>query len=326
MTADSLDEEFRDFKAPTRHSRRRRRRRKIKIGIIVSMVAIFLGVAGGYLWLRALENRMGLDPEDETEIVRELAEPKGDHINILLVGTDKRLARTSERADSIVFIRADKRKKTAHLLSIPRDTRVNISGRGMDKINHSWAFGGAPLLLATVKDYLDLEVNYFFKVDFAQFEKAVDAMGGVDFDSSAAWYDGELGVQVREGLRHRGGKEAMALVRNRRYGKGGGSDLARVSLQQDFLKAMIAQSVNSYADVPGAANVVSSYVSTNMGLTEMIGVGRIFAGQDIVMESAVLPGRSGMINGVSYIIPDLEAKAELVGAMENGQPFPRSDN
>ena len=147
-------------------------------------------------------------------------------------------------------------------------------------------------------------------------------MGGVDFDSSAAWYDGELGVQVREGLRHRNGKEAMALVRNRRYGKGGGSDLARVSLQQDFLKAMIAQSVNSYADVPGAANVVASYVSTNMGLAEMIGVGRIFAGQDIDMDSAVLPGKSGMISGVSYIIPDLEAKETLVEAMKRSQPFP----
>ncbi len=325
MTAGSLDEEFRDFKPPARHSRKRRRSRKIKIAVIASTVAILLGIAGGFFWLRALEGKMQLDPKVAEEIEKIVAKPKGDQINILLVGTDKRLARKSERADSIVFIRADKKRKTVHLLSIPRDTRVNIPGRGLDKINHAWAFGGAPLMLKTVKNYLDMDVNYFFKVDFAQFEKAVDAMGGVDFDSSAAWYDGELGVQVREGYRHRSGKEAMALVRNRRYGKGGGSDLARVSLQQEFLKAMMAQSINSYADVPGAASVVASYVSTNMGLTQMMVVGRVFAGQEIAMETAVLPGKSGMISGVSYIIPDLQAKEALVKAMERNQPFPKLD-
>ena len=197
-----------------------------------------------------------------------------------------------------------------------------IPGRGMDKINHSWAFGGAPLLIRTVSDFMNQPVNYFFQVDFSQFEKAVDAMGGVDFASQASWYDGELGVGVRPGLQHRGGKEALAIVRNRHHGPGGGGDLVRVPVQQQFIQAMIAQSINSVADVPKTANIVASYVNTNMGMTDMLGMGRAFAGDGREIDTAVLPGKGAMIGGVSYVIPDLKAKDALLAIMLSNKSFP----
>lgn len=323
MQDETPSEEFRNFRAPAREVRRQKRRRKIKIAAIAVLVTILLGIGGGFFWLRSIENKLRLDPKEARKVEKIVAEPQGNQINIVLAGTDKRPGLKSSRADSIVFIRADTKKKKAYLVSIPRDTRVNIPGHGMDKINHAWPFGGAPLLIETISDFLDMPVNYFFQVDFAQFEKAVNGMGGVDFASEASWYDGELGVQVRAGLQHRNGKEALALVRNRHHGNGGGGDLPRVSVQQDFLKAMLDQSIGSYTDVPRAANVVASYVNTNMTLTEMLGVGRTFAGNQIEMETLVLPGRGSMINGVSYIVPDLEAKEKTVEAMLNNKPFPK---
>jgi polyisoprenyl-teichoic acid--peptidoglycan teichoic acid transferase len=306
--------------------KRRPGRSKAKIIILVLLGAILLGFLAGFLWLRSIENKMLLDDAEEIEKVT--AAPTGDAVTALLVGTDRRPEWNTSRADTIVFIRADKKRGRVHMLSIPRDTRVSIPAstsrrEGLDKINHAWAFGGAPLLISTVSEFLDMPVNYFFQVDFTQFEQAVDALGGVDFASEVGWYDGELDVEVRPGLQTRRGKEALALVRNRTVGAGGGSDLNRVAVQQQFLMAMITQSIGSATDVPRVANVVSSYVNTNMGLTEMLGVGRNFTGSDMDMDKAVVPGKSGMISGVSYIIPDIEGKNRLISAMKDNQPFPK---
>src|SRR3990170_640931 len=280
-TAPQLPIELKPVRAHLRQERRKKRNKKILIAIAAVLTAILLGAAVGYGWLLSLETRMRLKPQEQAKIKKVVSKPKGDAVNIVLAGTDRRANRNDSRADSIVFIHADKKARKVYLVSIPRDTRVYIPGRGMDKINHSWAFGGAPLLIRTVSDFMNQPVNYFFQVDFSRFEQAVNAMGGVDFATNVSWYDGELGVQVQSGLRRRTGKEALAIVRNRHVGPGGGGDLVRVPIQQQFIQAMVAQSIGSYADVPRAANIVASYVNTNMTLAEMLGVGRGFAGRDI---------------------------------------------
>ena len=301
---------------------KRRRRRKRALQILIGVfVVMLLGVGAGFFWLQSIQGKMQLGPDEAGAVKEVIAAPEGQAINILLVGTDMRPGLRSSRADTIVFIRVDKAEKNAYMVSIPRDTRVEIPDRGLDKINHAWAYGQAPLLIETVSDFLGLPVNYFFQVDFDKFEKAVDALGGVEFATETSWYDGELRVAVRSGMNRRYGREAMALIRNRSWGGLSGGDIGRVSTQQDFLKAMLAQSVQSYADVPRVANVVASYVNTNMGLAEMLSSGRIFAGSDLDIDSTVLTGKGAMIGGVSYIVPDEEAKDALVSAMLNNEPL-----
>lgn len=322
MATPQLQEDLRKPHVQARRDRKKKRSSKGMIIIASILGALVLGMAGGYAWLLSLENKMQLKPKEIEKINKVVAAPQGDGINIVLAGTDRRPGWNSSRADSIMFIHADKRTKKIYMLSIPRDTRVMIPGRGMDKINHSWAFGGAPLLIRTVSEFINQPVNYFFQVDYGSFEKAVDAMGGVDFATDLSFYDGELGVQVRPGLQHRGGKEALAIVRNRHVGPGGGGDLVRVPVQQQFIQAMLGQSMKSYADVPRMANIAASYVNTNMGLTEMLGVGREFADSSRQIDTAILPGKGAMINKTSYVIPDLVAKDSFLSAMLSNEPFP----
>lgn len=302
---------------------RRTNRRTLKIIAAGIAAAVLLGVAAGFVWLKSLENQMQLKPHVAAKVKKVTKEPEGTAINIVLAGTDLRPASKGSRTDTVIFIRADKASKKVYVLSIPRDSRVEIPGRGLDKINHAWPFGGAPLLIKTVSNFLDMPVNYFFQVDFSRFEKTVNALGGVDFDSKYSWYDGELGVAVRAGMQHRSGREALALVRNRHHGAGGGGDLVRVPIQQEFLTAMISQSIKSYTDVPRVATVVAQQVNTNMSMTDMLGSGRSFAGAGMQMETAILPGKSGMYRGVSYVFPDEKAKEALVSAMLKNQPFPK---
>ncbi|MDP1809754.1 MAG: LCP family protein [Actinomycetota bacterium] len=323
MATPQLEGDLKKLHVQSRQDRKKKRGRKWMIIVASILGALVLGMAGGYMWLLSLQNKMQLKPKDAEKINKVVAAPQGDGINIVLAGTDRRANWTSSRADSLMFIHADKKTKKIYMLSIPRDTRVMIPGRGMDKINHSWAFGGAPLLIRTVSDFVNQPVNYYFQVDYGRFEEAVNAMGGVDFATDLSFYDGELGVAVRPGLRHREGKEALAIVRNRHVGSGGGGDLARVPVQQQFIQAMMAQSIKSYADVPRMANVVASYVNTNMGLTEMLATGRAFADSSRQIDMAILPGKGVMINRISYVIPDLGAKDTLLSAMLSNKPFPR---
>ncbi len=292
----------------------------IVIGVILAVV--LLGAGAGFLWLRGIEDKMKFDQEDHVEVIKEADDPVGGVVTALLVGTDSRQSSKNARADTIIFVRVDRTAGKAYMISIPRDTRVELPERGMDKINHAWAYGQAPLMMRTVKDFLGQPINYVFHVDFNHFSDAVDALGGVEFATATGWTDGELGVTVRSGVHVRRGKEALAIIRNRSWGGKSGSDLVRVGVQQDFIKAMIAQSMNSYADVPKAANVVASYVNTNMGLTEMLGLGRGFAGSGLEIESATLPGTPQMIGGVSYVVPDEEGKDAMIEAMLANEPFP----
>ncbi len=290
------------------------------------LAAILLGVGAGFFWLRGIEGKMRwLDPEEHEQVTEVVEKPVGNVVTVLLVGTDQRANWDSARADTIVFIRADRKAGKAYMISIPRDTRVEIPERGLDKINHAWAYGQAPLMIKTVKNFLGLPINYVFQVDFNNFEQAVDALGGVEFATKTGWTDGELGVTVRSGVHLRKGKEALAIIRNRSWGGRSGSDLERVGVQQDFIKAMITQSMNSYTEVPKAANVIASYVNTNMGLAQMLGLGRGFAGSELEIESATLPGTPQMIGGVSYVVPDEEGKDALIEAMLANEPLPSGE-
>ena len=319
---------IRESSRSARHEERGRKRNRRRTLWIVSgaiLTAILLGVGVGFFWLRGIQGKMRLDPEEHRKVTEVTENPAGNVITALLVGTDQRSGWDSARADTIVFFRADRKAGKAYMISIPRDTRMKIPEHGLDKINHAWAFGQAPLMIETVSDYLGLPINYVFQVDFSHFEKAVDALGGVEFTTNTGWTDGELGVTVRSGVHLRQGKEALAIIRNRSWGGRSGSDFERVGVQQDFIKAMIAQSVDSYTDVPKAANVVASYVNTNMGLTKMLGFGRGFAGSELEIESATLPGTSQMIGGVSYVVADEEGKDALIEAMLANEPLPSGE-
>jgi len=308
------------FLQATKAMQKKRRRLKVlQYLALFLVVTVVVAAATTYYWLKQLESKMQLKPEEAQKLNKVVTKPQANIWNLLLVGTDKRPGWQSSRADTIIFASLNFDTKKAYLLSIPRDSRVAIPGRGLDKINHAWAFGKAPLLIKTVQNFLGLPVNYFLQLDFASFEKTVDAIGGVDFAVSQGWYDGELGVEVRSGLKHRYGKEALALVRSRKFAAG---DFSRIQHQQQFLQAVAQQVLANYSDIPHIANIVASYAATNMSLGEMLKVGQNFRNSGFKLQMATVPGKPGMLNGVSYVFPDLAKKEALVKAVKEGKDLP----
>ena len=128
----------RELTRRARHDERRQqrsRRRTLWIVFGAILTAILLGVGAGFFWLRGIEGKMRLDPEEHQKVIEVTEDPVGNVVTALLVGTDQRASWESARADTIVFVRADRKAGKAYMISIPRDTRVEIPEHGLDKIN-----------------------------------------------------------------------------------------------------------------------------------------------------------------------------------------------
>jgi LCP family protein required for cell wall assembly len=159
--------------------------------------------------------------------------------NILVLGTDARPGEARGRADTIMLMRYGGRK--AARLSIPRDTLVNIPGHGLSKINAAYAFGGPPLMIETLKQYLGIEINHLVEIDFKGFPKFVDALGGVKMTFGkciVSRFEGRT-VRFSKGEHHLDGQDALDVVRVRKNRcDPSQSDLTRARRQQQFLEAV----------------------------------------------------------------------------------------
>lgn len=175
----------------------------------------------------------------------ELAEADvGKPQTIMLIGSDARAkgARDYEagaRSDTLILVRLDPAKKRTALLSLPRDLKVKIPGRGTDKLNAAYSIGGAKLTLKTVKELTGLTVNHVINVDFKGFREGVNAIGCVYADIDRRYFNNNVGVpepyatiDVAQGYQKLCGQDALDYVRYRHED----TDLVRAARQQDFLR------------------------------------------------------------------------------------------
>ena len=164
----------------------------------------------------------------------------------LLVGTDTRstvpttgtgaeATPAGARSDVLMVARLAGDGRSAAVVSIPRDSWVDVPGHGMNKINTAYAFGGPSLLIRTVESVTALRIDHFAVVDFAGFTSVVDSVGGIDVGISEATSND--GVAFHQGVNHLDGTEALAYVRQR-YGLADG-DLDRAQRQQNALRALL---------------------------------------------------------------------------------------
>ncbi|MCS7201347.1 MAG: LCP family protein [Dictyoglomus sp.] len=292
--------------------------RKLKVllfGIIVFLLLVIITGIGGYFYLQNSYNYIpsknfpSLDPIELTEMVL----GKMERINFLFFGVDERKEDIG-RSDTIIFISFNLKDKKVDLLSIPRDTRVLIPGFGYDKINHAYHYGGVDLAVRTVEEFLGVSINYYAKMNFQQFEKLIDAIGGVDIEIEKPMYyvdrTDKLYIRLKPGKHHLNGKEALGYVRFRHDPLG---DLGRIERQQKFLKALYSQMKDkvSLINLPQYINLVGSTIETNISFYEALFLASKFINienQNIRM--TMMPGNPDNINGISYVLPDFNKLKE----------------
>ena len=173
--------------------------------------------------------------------------PAGKPQTILVLGSDRRFVdikqKTPARSDTIMLVRLDPSKGATAVMSIPRDLKVQIPGRGTSKINEAYSLGGAPLTVRTVRRLLGVRVgiNHVVNVNFGGFRRAVDHLGCVYVDVDRRYYHSNIGlapsaqyaeINLRPGYQKLCGQQALDYVRYRH----GDNDFLRSARQQDFLR------------------------------------------------------------------------------------------
>lgn len=229
-----------------------------------------------------------------------------NRINMLIVGCDE--IENQGRADTIVLLSISPKTKNVLILSIPRDTRVEIPGRGMDKINHAYAFGGKGLISKTVSSFLDIPINFYVIVDFIKFVNIIDELGGVEINIEKEMHyidkAGGLNINLYPGKQILDGEKALQYIRFRHDNLG---DLGRIKRQQKLVEALINKMMNldSVTKIPQILEGLKTYLETDIKLQDAVALANLFKGvsQDKFIIETV-QGNPVYINGISYLEPD----------------------
>ncbi|MDR1965852.1 MAG: LCP family protein [Synergistaceae bacterium] len=252
------------------------------------------------------EGTGGANPDSGPEVPEKL--DIAGRLNILILGEDN--IEGSRRSDTILIATLDIDNNNIRVLSVPRDTRVFIPGHGNQKLNHAYAYGRSDLVRATLERFLGIPIQYYVKIDYDNFPKLVDLVGGVDmFVGKAMNYKdvrGKLEINIPAGKQRMNGETALKYVRFRKDALG---DIGRVQRQQQFMKALIhrmyeADNLMRFAAI---TEEVKNTIVTDLNPSTILQLG--FFVRKLEKETdkiffMMLPGAPAIIDNLSYWVSD----------------------
>ncbi|MGC1309293.1 MAG: LCP family protein [Phormidesmis sp.] len=255
-------------------------------------------------------------------------------VNILIMGLDEARdvagAKPGDlvgRTDTMLLIRVDPGEKVVNLMSIPRDTRVEIPGYGVDKINQANFEGGAELAAQTVMhNFDDVQIDRYVRISTEAFKEIVDLVGGIEvLVPKAMQYEDKtqgLVIDLQPGLQMLDGDQAEQFARFRQDSYG---DIGRVQRQQILLKALRQRMTNPtiLPKLPQIVRVLQTHIDTNLSLEEMLALASF--GLDLDSEAlhmVMLPGRFSDPEEytASYWLSDASASRDLMRTYFATQP------
>ncbi len=245
-------------------------------------------------------------------------------LNYLLIGSDARPGDTFSRSDVIMLAHVTAARDTVYLVHFPRDLYVDVPGHGKDKINAAYAYGGAPLLVSTLQDLVDVRVDHVAKIDFSGFERMTDAVGGVRVWATQPSTDRD-GTRITTGWNDLDGSQALAFVRERKQLSEG--DISRGHRQQAFLRALLTKALSpgvvanplrfrAFVDAAASNTTVDDGLSMAEIRAEALRL-RGLRGDDVVSVTAPFDGFGTSPSGASIDVVDAAGMGELGDAIRH---------
>jgi LCP family protein required for cell wall assembly len=299
--------------------------RMVAVGGFMMGVGIVTGIAGVYGYMSAFSPSM-IKGFSAGELAQGLV-PIGSRENLLLMGTDftydkgQKVAGGPVRSDTMMVASVDPATHKLTVVSIPRDTKVQIRGHN-EKINAAFAIGGPKLAMDTVSNLLGVPIHHWAQVNTSGLEKLVDVVGGVKVyvDKDMYYVDetAHLGINIHKGWHLMNGKQAHQYVRFRHDELG---DIGRVQRQQQFLRAAAEHMLTPSAllKVPQLLSTVRENISTDMTASSLMQLGTWAARlsrQDVKM--VMLPGEFSQNPNASYWLVDPQVAQALGKRMLGG--------
>ena len=230
---------------------RRARRRRSLLVAAGALSALVMLVSGGSWALTGYVNaHLGRVNAGTT------GTPSSGPLNILVAGLDERTgltrlqqlrlhvgAATGLNTDTLMVVHVPADHRFVRVVSLPRDSWVNIPGHGMNKINAALGLGGPQLMVQTVEQATGLTINDYVEINFLGFVKVIDALGGVNICLPYAVDDPNSGLHMSAGPHHVNGITALEFARDRHSFPT--SDLARIQDQQQLISSALIKGMNS---------------------------------------------------------------------------------
>ena len=268
-----------------RDRRKRRTKKRMLVALSVAGALLLALIAAGALYYMSLHNRMTVRSADVPQALLDTPTPEiTEPFNLAIFGSDARNPSDNDLTDTIIVARIDPRARQVWMVSIPRDTRVELPGHGASKINAAYVHGGPEMAIQALEDVSGQDMDYFITINFWGFESIIDAMGGVEIDVPIAINDPRADFtpdgsasRIAPGLQTLDGAHALTFVRHRDGYTDG--DIGRTRAQQLFFRAIIEQMTDvPLMQIPGIANSLADNVKTNLTPLQLLQLGRSMRG------------------------------------------------
>lgn len=316
---------------------RSQKSRRLKVALAVAGVLLVggLGTALAYYGILSGNLHAGVDADLRAALVE--TDLANEPFYLLLMGTDGSSDRESSeefagdqfRSDSIMLTRIDPVGKKVTLVSVHRDTLVDMGEYGQNKLNAAHALGGAALAVQTVSELAGVPISHYAEINFDGFKDVVDALGGVEVDVPMEIDDQDAGGHLDAGPQTLNGDQALILCRARHaYDEFGDGDRYRAANQRLVLSAIAKKILTSdAATMVGSVQALSQYVTTDLEITDILSIAQSMRGLDPEKDiyTAMEPTTSAYINGGWYEYLDAKAWKTMMSRVDQGLPPTEED-
>ena len=300
--------------------RKLRLRKWVKVtGTILLIMLIGGGVYGASVYnslktaVAAMEQPMERNHSEKREEAVSLKEK--DPFSVLMLGVDEREGDTG-RSDTMIVLTVNPNKNSVKMLSIPRDTRTEIIGKGKeDKINHAYAFGGIPMAMDTVENFLDIPIDYYIEVNMKGFTGMVDAVGGVKVTNDLDFT--QDGFHFPKGELTLNGKKALSYTRMRKEDPRG--DFGRQSRQRQIIEGVVKEgaSLTSLTKFSDIFSVLGKNVKTNLTFDQMVAIQKGYKDVETSIQQMEIKEEGTRINDIYYGLVSTEEKQRVQNELKS---------
>lgn len=282
-------------------------------GIILLTILIAIGVYGFTVYNSLKNSVETMHQPIERKQSEKRPEPvtlkEKDPFSVLMLGVDEREG-DKGRSDTIIVLTVNPNTNSAKMLSIPRDTRTEIVGIGKeDKINHAYAFGGVPMAMDTVENFLDIPIDYYLQINMDGFKDIVDAVGGVTVNNTLDFTYSK--VHFPEGEIKLNGNDALIFSRMRKQDPRG--DFGRQTRQRQIIQGVIKEgaSLSTLTNFSDIFTALGTNVKTNLTFDQMVDIQKNYKDVGGNIEQMEIKEQGTKIDKIYYGIVSPEEKQRV---------------
>ncbi|MDP4093670.1 MAG: LCP family protein [Bacillota bacterium] len=289
------------------------------VSIIISIFLFITGILA-LSYISATKS----DDSNKGDLLSDLMSPfvsDKDPVNILVLGGDK----VNHNTDTMMLVNFNPSTGKINILSIPRDSKVNVKGSSLPKINSAYPVGGADLAISTVSNFLNVNIQHYVFIDTSAFRDIIDELGGVEYyvpvDMDRDDPVQNLHIHLKEGQQLLDGAKAEQFMRFREYNTSkvnkyyDGSDIKRIAAQQSFISELIRQkcTIGNIPKLKNVLRIVFNDLETDMKFDDVMrlsqNLGKVSSDN---VSMFTLPGKDANLSNGWYYVIDMNGAQKII--------------